>query len=79
MAGGAREREAPAIAGAVHAIEPLGRETLFHVRAESLDLLVLSDERPYALGEAVRAGFDWLGFAPDPELPGARLADFDPA
>jgi 23S rRNA pseudouridine955/2504/2580 synthase len=24
------------------------------------------------------AGFRWLGFEPDPSLPGARLADFDP-
>ena len=31
------------------------------------------------LEPAVRAGFQWLGFEPDPELPGARLADFDPA
>jgi 23S rRNA pseudouridine955/2504/2580 synthase len=31
------------------------------------------------LGETVRAGFDWLGFAPDPALPGARLVDFAPA
>jgi 23S rRNA pseudouridine955/2504/2580 synthase len=30
------------------------------------------------LDPAVRAGFAWLGFEPDPELPGARLADFDP-
>jgi 23S rRNA pseudouridine955/2504/2580 synthase len=25
------------------------------------------------------AGFRWLGFEPDPRLPGARLADFDPS
>ena len=31
------------------------------------------------LGAVVQAGFDWLGFEPDPDLPGARLADFDPA
>jgi 23S rRNA pseudouridine955/2504/2580 synthase len=30
------------------------------------------------LDPVVRAGFAWLGFEPDPELPGARLADFDP-
>ncbi len=30
------------------------------------------------LDPSVRAGFAWLGFEPDPELPGARLADFDP-
>jgi 23S rRNA pseudouridine955/2504/2580 synthase len=29
------------------------------------------------LSEPVRAGFRWLGFEPDPSLPGARLADFD--
>jgi 23S rRNA pseudouridine955/2504/2580 synthase len=31
------------------------------------------------LGAGVQAGFDWLGFEPDLDLPGARLADFDPA
>lgn len=31
------------------------------------------------LDPAIRAGFAWLGFEPDPELPGARLANFDPA
>jgi 23S rRNA pseudouridine955/2504/2580 synthase len=31
------------------------------------------------LGEVVRKGFAWLGFEPDPDLPGATLADFDPA
>jgi 23S rRNA pseudouridine955/2504/2580 synthase len=30
------------------------------------------------LSETVRAGFDWLGFEPDPSLTGARLVDFDP-
>ena len=30
------------------------------------------------LGDQLRAGFRWLGFEPDPELPGARLVDFDP-
>jgi 23S rRNA pseudouridine955/2504/2580 synthase len=30
------------------------------------------------LDPSVRAGFAWLGFEPDPELPGARLADFAP-
>ncbi len=30
------------------------------------------------LDPVVRAGFAWLGFEPDPDLPGARLADFDP-
>jgi 23S rRNA pseudouridine955/2504/2580 synthase len=29
------------------------------------------------LDPSVRAGFVWLGFEPDPELPGARLADFE--
>jgi multiple sugar transport system ATP-binding protein len=47
-----------AIAGTVSAIEPLGRETLFHVRAASLDLLLLSSERPYAQGEEVRVSLD---------------------
>jgi 23S rRNA pseudouridine955/2504/2580 synthase len=31
------------------------------------------------LGTVLQAGFDWLGFEPAPDLPGARLADFDPA
>jgi 23S rRNA pseudouridine955/2504/2580 synthase len=31
------------------------------------------------LGEVVQAGFDWLGFESAPDLPGAKLADFDPA
>jgi 23S rRNA pseudouridine955/2504/2580 synthase len=29
------------------------------------------------LSDAVLAGFRWLGFEPDPRLPGARLADFE--
>jgi 23S rRNA pseudouridine955/2504/2580 synthase len=29
------------------------------------------------LSETLLAGFRWLGFEPDPSLPGARLADFD--
>jgi 23S rRNA pseudouridine955/2504/2580 synthase len=29
------------------------------------------------LSEIILAGFRWLGFEPDPSLPGARLADFD--
>jgi hypothetical protein len=28
------------------------------------------------LSETLLAGFQWLGFDPDPTLPGARLADF---
>ena len=31
------------------------------------------------LSKTMRAGFAWLGFEPDPSLPGATLADFDPA
>jgi 23S rRNA pseudouridine955/2504/2580 synthase len=31
------------------------------------------------LSDPVLAGFRWLGFEPDPSLPGARLADFDPS
>jgi 23S rRNA pseudouridine955/2504/2580 synthase len=30
------------------------------------------------LDAGVRAGFAWLGFEPDADLPGAQLADFDP-
>jgi 23S rRNA pseudouridine955/2504/2580 synthase len=30
------------------------------------------------LDPAMRAGFAWLGFEPAPDLPGARLADFEP-
>jgi 23S rRNA pseudouridine955/2504/2580 synthase len=29
------------------------------------------------LGEVMQKGFAWLGFEPDPDLPGATLADFD--
>jgi 23S rRNA pseudouridine955/2504/2580 synthase len=31
------------------------------------------------ISKTMAAGFAWLGFEPDPSLPGARLADFDPA
>jgi 23S rRNA pseudouridine955/2504/2580 synthase len=31
------------------------------------------------LSAPVLAGFRWLGFEPDPSLPGARLADFEPS
>jgi 23S rRNA pseudouridine955/2504/2580 synthase len=31
------------------------------------------------LSDPVLAGFRWLGFEPDPSLPGARLADFPPS
>jgi 23S rRNA pseudouridine955/2504/2580 synthase len=31
------------------------------------------------LSYPVLAGFRWLGFEPDPSLPGARLADFEPS
>ena len=31
------------------------------------------------LSKTLRAGFAWLGFEPDPSLPGATLADFDQA
>jgi 23S rRNA pseudouridine955/2504/2580 synthase len=31
------------------------------------------------LSDPVLAGFRWLGFEPDPSLPGARLADFEPS
>jgi 23S rRNA pseudouridine955/2504/2580 synthase len=31
------------------------------------------------LGAVVQAGFGWLGFQPDPNLAGAKLADFDPS
>ena len=31
------------------------------------------------LSDPIRAGFRWLGFEPDPSLPGARLADFAPS
>jgi 23S rRNA pseudouridine955/2504/2580 synthase len=30
------------------------------------------------LSKVMRAGFAWLGFEPDPSLPGATLADFEP-
>jgi multiple sugar transport system ATP-binding protein len=50
--------ESQTIAGSVSAIEPLGRETLFHVSATSFKLLVLSSERQYAPGEEVRVRLD---------------------
>jgi 23S rRNA pseudouridine955/2504/2580 synthase len=31
------------------------------------------------LSDPVLTGFRWLGFEPDPSLPGARLADFEPS
>lgn len=31
------------------------------------------------LSKTLLAGFRWLGFEPDPSLPGARLADFEPS
>ena len=31
------------------------------------------------LSNALLAGFRWLGFEPDPSLPGARLVDFEPS
>jgi multiple sugar transport system ATP-binding protein len=54
----APEDEHPAVSGSVSAIEPLGRETLFHVQAASIDLLLLSSERSYTPGEHVRVSFD---------------------
>jgi len=54
----ATENEHQAISGNVSAIEPLGRETLFHVQAASTDLLLLSAERPYTHGAPVRVSFD---------------------
>jgi multiple sugar transport system ATP-binding protein len=50
--------EAQTIAGMVRTVEPLGRETLFHVQAASFTLLVLSPERKYAQGERVRLLLD---------------------
>ena len=44
----------PAIPGTVSAVEPLGRETLLHVRADAGELLVLSGARQHAPGEYVR-------------------------
>jgi multiple sugar transport system ATP-binding protein len=48
----------PAIAGTVRAVEPLGRETLFHVQVDACVLLVLSNTRHYAPGEPVRVSLD---------------------
>jgi len=42
-----------AIAGTVCAVEPLGRETLFHIQAACGTLLVLHAERTYTQGERV--------------------------
>jgi multiple sugar transport system ATP-binding protein len=49
---------AQAIPGVVSTVEPLGRETLFHVQAEGFTLLVLSPERLYAPGEHVEVCLD---------------------
>jgi multiple sugar transport system ATP-binding protein len=49
----ASQPEEHALAGTVRAVEPLGRETLFHVQAESCQVLVLSSERTYAPGDDV--------------------------
>ena len=49
---------AQAMAGTVSAVEPLGRETLFHMRTACRDLLLLSAERPYAAGETVGVRLD---------------------
>jgi ABC-type sugar transport system ATPase subunit len=46
------------LAGTVRAVEPLGRETLFHVQAESCQVLVLSSERPYVPGDDVHVSLD---------------------
>ena len=46
------------LAGTVRAVEPLGRETLFHVQAESCQVLVLSSERTYAPGDDVHVILD---------------------
>jgi multiple sugar transport system ATP-binding protein len=48
----------PAIAGMVRAVEPLGRETLFHVQVDACVLLVLSSAHRYAPGEPVRVILD---------------------
>lgn len=54
----AGHQEAPAFAGTVHTIEPLGRETLYHIRLDSHPLLVLGAAGDHARGEAVRVYFD---------------------
>jgi multiple sugar transport system ATP-binding protein len=46
--------DGPTIAGVVHTIEPLGRETLLHVRTDTDTLLVLSPARQHLPGESVR-------------------------
>jgi multiple sugar transport system ATP-binding protein len=54
----AAEHEEPAINGRVSTIEPLGRETLFHVQTESATLLVLCTERKHPVDERVRVCLD---------------------
>ena len=41
-----------------------------------LEELALRLELTAPLSKTVRGGFRWLGFEPDPELPGALLEDF---
>jgi multiple sugar transport system ATP-binding protein len=48
------EQSAQVITGTVHAVEPLGRERLFHIHSHSHIVLVLSATRQYAPGATVR-------------------------
>ena len=59
---------------------PSGAPSTLMLHAKELDLphpdggrLTLDAPLP----DTMRAGFAWIGFEPDPSLPGARLADFD--
>ena len=60
--------------------KPAGAPSALMLHAKELDLAHpdggrLTLEAP--LSDTMRAGFAWIGFEPDPSLPGARLADFD--
>ncbi|MGI9416766.1 MAG: RluA family pseudouridine synthase [Geminicoccaceae bacterium] len=60
--------------------KPAGAPGSLMLHARELDLPHpdggrLTLEAP--LPDTMRAGFSWIGFEPDPSLPGARLADFD--
>jgi 23S rRNA pseudouridine955/2504/2580 synthase len=60
--------------------KPAGAPSALMLHAKELDLphpdggrLTLDAPLP----DIMQAGFAWIGFEPDPSLPGARLADFD--
>ena len=60
--------------------KPDGAPAALMLHAKELDLPHPDGGRltlEAALPDTMRQGFAWIGFEPDPTLPGARLADFD--